>query len=197
MKTVRSSSQSKQGNFFARNLYKVVMVSTLVVLGAVVTMTILLNRGNDDQQTVTPPPPAPTYVMPLTEYEIAQDASLDRLIYNPTLNEWRTVNGTIFSVKEDIDVHSVSDGQVVDVQDTQLEGVVVKIDHGDGIVSTYMSLAENPAVEVGQKIKAGDVIGQTSDHMSKYAHFNNQLYLEVKQAGKLIDPMTILPNQEV
>jgi len=197
MKTIGRRSGDKK-NFFTKHLYSVVMVSTLLVLGSVVGMTVWLTRGGDKPTTTTPPPGpgvvAPTLVLPLEEFEVAQEANLTELVYNPSLNEWRTVNGVVFGVKTDEAVHSVADGKVLEVTAIKDNGSVVSIQYDDDLVGTYMSLNDDVKVTAGQTVKAGDVIGTTSNKLQKYAHLNNQLYLEMKQAGKYIDPMTVLPD---
>jgi murein DD-endopeptidase MepM/ murein hydrolase activator NlpD len=173
----------------------IVLVSTVVLLALTITLTIVLSsRG--DEQTDAPPASKHEFVLPLESYVVAQQASLDRLVYNPTLKEWRTVNGVIMSVEQDQDVKAVTDGTVVSVSDTLLQGTVITIDHGDGLTSKYLSLAESPAVKEGDVVKAGDILGQTSNRLKQYEHFKNQLYLEMQQVGKFVDPMTFLPSNE-
>jgi murein DD-endopeptidase MepM/ murein hydrolase activator NlpD len=195
MKTLRRNSPSeKHKNFFVRHLYIIVMATTLLVVASAVTLAIMFNINGEDTPTATPPSPpvASTYVVPLQEYDVVLQANLTELVYNPNLEEWRTVNGTVFGVKQDSQVNAIRDGKVVDVIKTDRQGTVVKIQHDDSIVSHYISLADDVAVTVGQDIQAGDKLGTTSSANQQYEHLGNQLYLEVLQSGQFIDPMSVL-----
>jgi murein DD-endopeptidase MepM/ murein hydrolase activator NlpD len=198
MKTISRNSGSDTNNpkgFFGRHMYVIAMASTVLVLGAVIVLSIILSKRKDEQ-VISPPPPSISFVMPLDEIDIAQEASLTKLVYNPTLKEWRTVNGVIFKAQDGVNIKAVAQGVVTKVDDTLLQGTVITIDHGNDMTSTYMSLKEEAAVEVGQTVEAGQVLGQASNRLKQYQHFEDQLYLEMREANSLIDPMTLL-SQEV
>jgi murein DD-endopeptidase MepM/ murein hydrolase activator NlpD len=195
MKTVMREGGPK--GFWSRHLYTIVLIGTVLLLGLVILLSVLLSSGpTQDREVVAPPPPRPVYVMPLKTFTLAQPASLDRLVEHPSLDGWwMTVQGVVLGVQEDSDVLAIREGTVVSVIDTLLQGMTIVIEHADGVVSRYFSLAPEADVEVGQTVTAGTVLGRTSDRMRAFAHHGNQLYLEITVGDpeNWVDPMTLLP----
>ena len=68
--------------------------------------------------------------------------------------------------------------------------VVVEIDHGAGVLSTYGHLEVDLAVGVGESVVAGEVIGRvglTGNTTGPHLH------LEIWSAGVPVDPLRVLP----
>jgi murein DD-endopeptidase MepM/ murein hydrolase activator NlpD len=67
-------------------------------------------------------------------------------------------------------------------------GRMVEVDHGQGFTTRYGHLSKI-LVSVGQKLKAGDVIGQTgSSGRSTGPH----LHYEVRRNGEAVNPLRFL-----
>ncbi len=126
---------------------------------------------------------------------IGLDYANDKLVYWETLEVWRT-HPAVDYIGEG-DVLAIMDGTVTDVEmHTTLDGNVVTITHADGYVSVYKSLGDDIAVKKGDKVKAGDKLGTTSDSMMSELKTGAHLHLELKKDGKYVDPNTLLPTED-
>jgi murein DD-endopeptidase MepM/ murein hydrolase activator NlpD len=77
-------------------------------------------------------------------------------------------------------VYAIYDGTVVVAKLSQSAGLMVRIDHGGGLSTSYMHLS-TIMVEMGQKVRAGQQIGQigatgrvTGPHLHLEVRVNNQ-----------------------
>ena len=125
---------------------------------------------------------------------MAKQASLNKLVYNSTLKQWRTHNGADFVASADSSVLSVADGTVSKVENTILEGVVVTVAHAEGYVSVYKGL-ESAQVAEGDEVKKGDTLGKVGTMMSEKSE-GTHLHLEMKKDGKYVSPTDILGVSE-
>ena len=84
------------------------------------------------------------------------------------------------------DVFSVLGGKVLSVEDDEVLGNIVKIEHEKEIVTVYQGISD-VNLKVGDVVKQGDVVGKsgTSQINSKYA---TSLHFEVYYKGTLMDP---------
>ena len=117
--------------------------------------------GDVDKPNDTPVIVVPTYVLPVSSATKITEYS-DNLVFNPTLKRFESHKAVDFFADEGTQVFAVSDGTVVSVENSFLEGYSITIDHGNGLTTVYNSLSENTAVSVGQKVASGDVIGEVS-----------------------------------
>ena len=74
-----------------------------------------------------------------------------------------------------------------------LYGTVVTVDHGDGSSTVYANLAELPAVNVGDWVEPGDVIGAVGATALCESGQGTHLHFAVYSDGGCIDPLTCLP----
>ena len=84
-------------------------------------------------------------------------------------------------------------GVVRFVQDDGFYGSFVTVDHGDGTQAVYANLASIPAVNPGDWIMAGDVIGAVGTtalcEIGQGTHLHFAMYLD----GQSVDPLDYLP----
>ena len=87
-------------------------------------------------------------------------------------------------------VWAARDGEVTRVFDGGGGGMIIEIDHGNGLTTWYVhSYANEISVTAGQKVKAGDQIALTgSSGYSTGCH----LHFEVHLNGTAVDPLPIL-----
>lgn len=213
MKTYSGSERAKDEKKNKIIAWTVAIVSTLVI-AATVTLAVVLSRGGEvdvpidapiDEPVDTPtddkPVDEPVNKPPLTDADVEpmkfglpvangsviREASLASLVYMPSLNMWKTHNGVDFAATENAPVLSIANGKVTDVQTTTLEGVVVTVDHGEGIVSVYKSLA-SASVKPGDEVKIGGEIGKAGTMLTENSD-GYHVHLEMTVNGDLTDPL--------
>ena len=124
--------------------------------------------------------------------EVLTVFSMDELVYNPTLADWRTHDGLDISAKPGTTVLAASPGTVSAVEDDPLMGTLVTIDHDGGYQTTYANLQETPTVTVGESVSAGQVIGAVGMTAAAEAAQSPHLHFSVMKDGETIDPSEFL-----
>lgn len=132
-------------------------------------------------------------VMPL-DGEIVTAFSMDTLVYNPTLEDWRTHDGIDISAEAGTGVLAAAAGTVADVREDGLLGTTVVLQHSDGCRTTYASLAPELAVKFGQRVDAGQLIGAVGTSAAGEAASGPHLHFSVSQNGIAMDPMEYLAS---
>lgn len=110
---------------------------------------------------------------------------------HPILKTYKTHTGTDIAGNTGADIVAANDGTVIQSGWNDAYGYRITIDHGGGI-STMYAHCSKLLVSVGNKVKAGDVIGKVgSTGLATGPH----LHFEVQKEGKPVDPMDyISPN---
>ena len=116
----------------------------------------------------------------------------DDLKKSKTFNDWRTHNGIDIAADEGSEVYAISGGTVEKVYEDDMMGYTVVISHPDGVVSTYSNLMKGVVAKVGQKVKAGDVIGGVGKSAIAESGEESHLHLETTKNGEQIDPMSLI-----
>lgn len=134
------------------------------------------------------------YVWPVVG-EILNSHSLDTLVYNVTMNDWRTHDGIDVAAEKGATVLAIASGTVTGLYDDDLFGTTVIIDHGNGLESSYSNLAALPTVEIGDEVSVGDVIGSVGSTAIGEINEQSHLHLSVTLNGESADPLNYLPDQ--
>lgn len=132
------------------------------------------------------------FVWPCTG-QVENGFSVDALVYNRTMADWRTHEGIDICAELGEQVHVVADGNVERVYSDDFYGTTVVVSHGGGLTSTYSNLAEVPTVHEGDSLATGDVIGAVGTTALCETGEVNHLHLAMAQDGAAIDPCTQLP----
>ena len=140
---------------------------------------------------------------PFTEYdqliwpvygEIAMIFSQDRLIYNPTLDQWRTNDDLRISAPEGTPVRAAAAGHVTEVGNDRVYGNFVRIDNGNGWETIHGQLMDGILVVEGDVVQAGQVIGGVG-RPSVFSVLNgHHVSLRVLHDDNLIDPQLLLAD---
>ena len=132
------------------------------------------------------------YVWPLTG-EIERGHSTEALGYDTTMRDWRTHAGIDIDAAPGSTVTAAHEGVVSRVWKDDLLGTVVCVDHGDGVATLYANLEEVPAVQIGDWVEPGSVIGAVGTtalcEIGQPAH----LHFAVTVDGLSADPLAYLP----
>jgi murein DD-endopeptidase MepM/ murein hydrolase activator NlpD len=134
------------------------------------------------------------YRMPVTG-TIGQGHSMDVLVYNPTLDDWRTHSGIDIITEAGAPVSAAADGVVSKVYLDDMLGNVVVIGHEDGMSTLYANLAPELCVEEGWNVSGGDVLGFVGTSALREYSLEPHLHFEMYYEDTLIDPLEILPTE--
>ena len=110
----------------------------------------------------------------------------DELVYNKTMDDWRTHNGIDIRANRDNAVKAATDGTVTAVYADGMLGNVIEIDNGKYTVR-YCGLGDNLLCKKGDVIKQGDsigVVGEVPLESSEESH----IHLEILKDGVLQNP---------
>ena len=149
----------------------------------------------EDTTPETPVDAPVVFIMPVANASSIGEYS-ETMVFNSTLGRYSTHLAIDFFAEEGTNVLAVYDGVVEDVQTTLLKGTTITIDHGNGLITIYNSLADGEMVSVGQTVKQGDVIGQVSVSNRQESADGAHLHFEVSENGQYIDPVKYLEMQE-
>lgn len=158
-------------------------------------------------ETISPEPVAETPPMPEVEIddtpvmaeaprltvsplqgEVLTAFSVDKLVYNATLEDWRTHDGVDISAGLGDAVLAACSGTVAAVTNDALMGTTVTISHDGGYQTTYANLQADPAVEKGDAVSAGQIIGAVGDTAAAEAAQSPHLHFSVTKDGDAVDP---------
>ena len=124
--------------------------------------------------------------------EIAMVFSQDRLIYNQTLDQWRTNDDLRISAQEGTPVRAAAAGKVVEVGNDREYGNFVRIDNGNNWETIFSQLMDNILVVEGDVVQAGQVIGGVGRPSVFSVLDGHHLSLRVLYNDDLVDPKLLL-----
>lgn len=112
---------------------------------------------------------------------------------HPISGRMKHHNGIDFGAKAGTPISATADGEVVRSEMSRGGyGNVIEVQHADGSVTRYAHNKSN-GVKVGQKVKAGDVIGEVG---STGNSTGNHLHYELLKDGKATDPNAAFKSGE-
>jgi len=165
--------------------------------------------GGRDEPEATPTPAAPAETPPPTQPAVQEPLqfvwpvggrvevyhSMDQLIFDRTMGDWRTHAGIDIAADLGEVVLAIAAGTVEQIFHHDLLGTTVVINHGNGLQSLYANLAEVPVVTEGQQIDMGTPIGAVGTTALAKSGVVHHLHLEIIENGVRVDPMLFLPER--
>lgn len=124
--------------------------------------------------------------------EIISVFSVSELTYNETMGDWRIHDGVDIAAAQGTSVVSACAGTVIAVDDTDLMGTQVVIDHHNGYQTTYANLQVNPLAATGDSVESGQAIGAVGTTALADSALEPHLHFSVSYNGDVIDPMAYL-----
>ncbi|WP_368900873.1 transglycosylase SLT domain-containing protein [Oceanobacillus oncorhynchi] len=88
-------------------------------------------------------------------------------------------------------IKSVGSGKVITAAYSKTAGNWVVVQQDDGTVAKYMHMLKSPQVKKGQRVNAGQQLGQVG---STGTSTGNHLHLQIERAGVAIDPLQYLSD---
>lgn len=127
--------------------------------------------------------------------EVLRTWSMETLRYDKTMGDWRTHEGVDIAAGLGTQVVAPAGGTVSELYDDDLMGTTVVIQHANGVMSMCSNLAAVPAVEIGDPVRTGDVIGSVGATAIGESEEASHLHLEMTKDGQKVDPLAYLPER--
>ena len=129
----------------------------------------------------------PAFKAPLVG-KIQSAHSMDKLVFSPTFNEWRTHSGVDISAPRGEVVRSIGNGVIHEIKNDPRFGFTIVIDHKNGYKSLYANLASDLTMTVGKEIKLGDPIGSVGATAIFESAEPTHIHFELFKEDKIVDP---------
>ena len=123
---------------------------------------------------------------------ILMDYSMDKTVYFSTLDQYKYNPAIIIEGSVDQNVLSAASGKVISIENVDETGTTITMDIGSGYQVIYGQLKE-PAVQQGDYVQAGALIGYVAEPTRFYSKEGNNLYFQVLKDGESINPKELLP----
>jgi len=147
-------------------------------------------------QTEAPPEPEQSassfFIWPVVG-EIENGYSMDKLVYNRTMADWRVHDGIDIAAAIGTAVLAVSDGVVEAVFADDLYGTTIIIAHSGELRSVYSNLAAEPSVSAGDTVSAGQIIASVGTTAICEANEAPHLHFSMNVSGESANPLDYLP----
>ncbi len=131
------------------------------------------------------------YVWPVRG-EIEVPYSIETLLYDATMADWRTHDGIDIACSVGDEVIASAGGTVVGVRHDDMYGTVVELDHANGVHTLYCNLAAEPPVEEGDVVTMGQIIGSVGGTALAETNEVPHLHFAMTLDGRSADPMDYL-----
>ena len=122
---------------------------------------------------------------------IVMNYSMDSTILHKTLGTYKTNPAINISAEVGTNVGAAASGIVQSIYDSEETGTTMVIAVGSGYVTTY-GLLDNLAVEEGDSVTVGQVIGTVGAPTAYYVEEGPNVYFAVSKDGTPIDPTEYL-----
>lgn len=125
--------------------------------------------------------------------EVLRPHAIETLRYDATMGDWRVHDGVDIAAELGTQVRAPAGGTVSDLYTDDLMGTTVVILHADGVMSTCSNLAAPVAVEIGDTVLTGDIIGTVGRTAIAESEEASHLHLAMTKDGVSVDPLEYLP----
>lgn len=130
------------------------------------------------------------YTMPLAG-ELQREFSVDELLWDDTMQDWRTHNGIDIASDVGTEVDTAGEGTVIESYEDEKYGFVVKVQHADGVVTVYKNL-EKTVVEKDDILDKGQMIGTVGNKGAFEIAQKPHLHFEVIIEDKNTNPLNLI-----
>lgn len=120
--------------------------------------------------------------------EVVIDYSMDATTYFPTLDQYKYNPSLVMSAAVGDPVQAAANGQVRSISEDVETGTTLTMDMGNGYQAVYGQL-KDVAVQEGQTVEAGTIIGYVNDPTRYYVEEGANLYFAMTKDGAPVDPM--------
>lgn len=182
----------KVKGFMGKYGYIALILVAMIVLAIVISVgTAMATAGNVDDPLDDVGGVVNTFCDPVSNFTLAKDYCPDNVVYNQSLKKWTPHKNVDLVVEDASSVFAVLDGVVTNIQKDYMKGTIVTVDHGNGLVTKYSSLAEDVNVTLNGKVTRGQVIGKATKTPEEEL-MGPRLNFAVFEDGKAVDPNNYL-----
>lgn len=206
--------KEKIKSFFGEKKELMVFVGILsLVFIAVITIATLALKADSDPVIVLPPDPTDTGVIPDDEdkVEVAtfglpvkESAIMLRCYYDDTKGEEELISASIkygqtfieskgvtYVNKDDslIEVYAIYDGKIINIEESDVYGVILTIEHDNKVTSHYSSLTDIKVKE-NDVIEKGTLLGYGTKNQFD-VESGNHVSLEITVDNYYVDPVNV------
>jgi len=120
--------------------------------------------------------------------DVILDYSMDKSIYFSTLNQYKYHPALVISADVGSEVQCAARGKVSEIKVDEETGTTVFMELGNGYEAVYGQLKE-VAVEEGEIVEAGRLLGYVSEPTKYYTLEGSNLYFQLLKKNEPVDPM--------
>lgn len=124
---------------------------------------------------------------------ILLDYNMDQTVYFPTLDQYKLSSAISVQAAEGAPVLASVPGTVYSIEQNAQTGTTVTMEIGSGYQAVYGQL-KDLAVEEGETVEKGTVIGYIAAPTKYYSEEGSNLYFAMKKDGEPVDPIAYLPE---
>ena len=128
--------------------------------------------------------------------DVVMDFAMDKLVYDITLDQWRTNDNVAIAANRGDAVRAAASGVVSNILESRQFGPTVVIDHGNGWVTTYSQLDPDTAVSVGDVVTRGQIIGSVGSPSIFGSLLGYHVNFAITSDNTPINPHTLLTTAE-
>ena len=124
--------------------------------------------------------------------DVLMEFAMDRLVFDATLDQWRTNDNLAIAANRGDAVRAAADGRVQEIVHTRQFGQTVVIEHGNGWITTYSQLDPDVAVNVGDVVSRGQIIGSVGSPSIFTSLLGYHVGFAVANSDVPVDPGALL-----
>ncbi len=134
-------------------------------------------------------PTAWTYPVNASDAFVSTPFAMDNLVYSVTLDQYMTHSGVDIEAPADTQVLAIGSGTVSAIYVDDRYGNTVEIRHTPELTAVYSNLSDAHMVEIGDTVKAGQIIGGIGSTGLFESLQPAHLHFEIEKDGVLVNPL--------
>lgn len=123
--------------------------------------------------------------------DVILNYSMDKSIYFSTLNQYKYHPAIVISAPVGSEVQCAAKGEVKEISVNEETGTTLTMDLGGKYEAVYGQLKE-VAVEEGDIVEAGELLGYVSEPTKYYTLEGSNLYFQLLKNGEPVNPMNFI-----
>lgn len=123
--------------------------------------------------------------------DVILNYSMDKSIYFSTLNQYKYHPAIVISAPVGSEVQCAAKGEVKEISVNEETGTTLTMDLGNRYEAVYGQLKE-VAVEEGDIVESGDLLGYVSEPTKYYTLEGSNLYFQLLKNGEPVNPMNFI-----